>query len=336
MTADITITEETILGQMKPLSGNGVAAFFQKIWRKWLSAWYNFCARHPKLSKIVHQIVFFLIFSNGVTLLQYIITLFLPLAFGIGLAGTEFSWPKLPMYKINGVQKYWSVLGYDIIYNAEGAVIIGGGLGYFIAFQIATFLAQCINFPLQRNITFKSQGNVLWQIFWYFIGWVLVSLFSNGINNLWLPLGAEYLPFAVYNIFTMVSMGGISMVIFFFIFLIIFPDLNSVEKRVRAKLDRLIKRSAHPDKIQKVQTHLERASKDARLFNAQKTLRTAAADASIKAMRYLALKNSKQKADGKAADDDYLQKLNNYYQAAATAVQKKQEAEIKLISQVMQ
>ena len=46
----------------------------------------------------------------------------------------------------------WSLLGY----NASGAVIIGGGLGYFISYEVGSFLAQCINFPLQRNITFKS------------------------------------------------------------------------------------------------------------------------------------------------------------------------------------
>ena len=65
----------------------------------------------------------------------------------------------------------WSLLGY----NASGAVIIGGGLGYFISYEVGSFLAQCINFPLQRNITFKSKGNPVYQAMWYFIAWVVIK-----------------------------------------------------------------------------------------------------------------------------------------------------------------
>ena len=39
-----------------------------------------------------------------------------------------------------------------------------GGMGYFAAFAITLFLAQCVNFPMQRNITFKSKGNIWYQI----------------------------------------------------------------------------------------------------------------------------------------------------------------------------
>ena len=66
--------------------------------------------------------------------------------------------------------------------------MIGGGLGYFLSYEIRSFVAQCVNFPLQRNVTFKSHGNVAYQILWYFIAWVLISLFCNAINGLWLPL----------------------------------------------------------------------------------------------------------------------------------------------------
>ena len=55
------------------------------------------------------------------------------------------------------------------------------GWGYFIAFEIAVFTAQCINFPLQRNITYRSHGNPWFQAMWYFIGWVLVSIATNAI-----------------------------------------------------------------------------------------------------------------------------------------------------------
>lgn len=71
---------------------------------------------------------------------------------------------------ILGVKFTWSLLGYDVLRDASGAVMIGGGLGYFISYETGSFLAQCINFPLQRNITFKvrairyiRQSGIFWH-----------------------------------------------------------------------------------------------------------------------------------------------------------------------------
>jgi hypothetical protein len=148
-------------------------------------------------------------------------------------------------------------------------------------------LAQVINFPLQRNITFRSHGNPYPQAAWYFIGWVLTSLFCNGINSLWLPLGAANLPFAVYNILTMISMGGISMVIFFFIFLIIFPDYNAAQKRAAKKLERL-RGGADAAKTAAAEKTLEEASVKAELANAEKAKAKTAAQAGARAIAYFA------------------------------------------------
>lgn len=102
--------------------------------------------------------------------------------------------------------------------------LIGGDLGYFISYEFGSFLAQCINFPLQRNITFKSHGNPVYQAMWYFIAWILISLICNGFNNLWMPIAAEYVAPAIYNILVTFITGGVSMIIFFFVFKIIFPE----------------------------------------------------------------------------------------------------------------
>jgi len=325
----VTIDEITITDlekQIKPLSQNTFIVFFQKIWRGWLNIWYTFVDKHPKLSKLVYQLAFFFIFSMSVTLFQYLVTLFLPMIMGLDLAGVEFLWPKLPMYQINGIQHYWSVLGYAVTTDSAGAVIIGGGLGYFIAFEIATFLAQVINFPLQRNITFKSHGNPAWQAMWYFIGWILVSLFCNGINSLWLPLGAEYLPFAVYNILTMFSMGGISMIIFYFIFRIIFPDFNAVEKRARNKLEYLIKNNANAEKIMSAEARLKIASDKARLSNADKANIKAKSQASSKAMAYFAIVKNAEKAKIKNPDSDYTDKIKVCFNEAAESIIIKESA----------
>lgn len=190
---------------------------------KWLAVWRSFEKRHGKLAKWLYQISFFLVFSMGVTVFQYLVFTFLPGVLGIGLAGTEFMWPQVPM-KILGVEFVWSLLGYNVLRDASGAVLIGGGLGYFISYEAGSFLAQCINFPLQRNITFKSHGNVLYQAAWYFIAWIVISLICNGVNNLWMPVAAAYVAPAVYNILVTLITGGVSMIIFFFVFKIIFPE----------------------------------------------------------------------------------------------------------------
>ena len=189
----------------------------------WLGVWGNFSEKHPKAAKWIYQVGFFFIFSNGVTIFQYLVFTFMPGILGIGLAGTEFMVPKVAM-NLFGVEFTWSLLGFNVLRDASGAVIIGGGLGYFISYWLGTFLAQCINFPLQRNITFKSHGNVAYQAMWYFIAWIVISLICNGFNNLWMPIAQAYVSPAIYNILVTVITGGVSLVIFFFVFKIIFPE----------------------------------------------------------------------------------------------------------------
>ncbi len=189
----------------------------------WMPKWNDYKEKHPKGAKWIYQLFYFYVFSMGVTIFQYLAFTFLPYLFGIGLAGTEFMWPQVPV-EIAGYEYTWNLLGYEVARNAAGEVIIGGGLGYFLSYEIGAFLAQCINFPLQRNITFKSKGKISWQIMWYFIAWVLISLFCNGINGLWLPIAQIYFTPAVYNILVTFITGGVSMVIYFFVFKIIFPE----------------------------------------------------------------------------------------------------------------
>lgn len=188
-----------------------------------LNKWHVFEQMHPRLSKWIYQISCFFVFSVSVTILQYLVFTFMPGILGPKLAGEEFMWPKIPV-EICDVKFTWSLLGYNVLYNSSGTVMIGGGLGYFISYETGSFLAQCINFPLQRNITFKSKGNLVFQAIWYLIAWVVISLVCNGFNNLWMPVAAVYVSPKVYNILVSVITGGVSMVIFFFVFKIIFPE----------------------------------------------------------------------------------------------------------------
>lgn len=185
--------------------------------------WKKFQKEHPTAAKWMYQFFYFWVFSMSVTIFQYLCFTFLPYLFGIELAGREFMWPQIPM-KLFGVEYQWNILGYEILRNAAGEIRIGGGFGYFLSYEVGTFLAQCINFPLQRNVTFKSKGRIGWQIKWYFIAWLLISLICNALNGLWMPIAQHYFSPAVYNLLVTFITGGVSMVIYFFVFKIIFPE----------------------------------------------------------------------------------------------------------------
>ena len=267
-------TEKDLQLQLKPYSKNGFVAFFQKIWRGWLSAWYGFADKHPKLSNLIYMVFFFIVFSEGVTIWQYIVMTFLPYAFA-SLNNGAWGWPNIPV-SIAGDQPY---------------MIFGDvqGLGYFIAFELAVFTAQCINFPLQRNITYRSHGNPWYQAMWYFIGWVLVSVFVNAIWGICNVFFVHWgWPDAVTGLIKTVITGGVSMVIFFFIFLVIFPDNNKVAKKAKAKYEKLVAAKAPAAKIAKAEKAYRAAQDKADRSNSEKEYRQALTQANSKALKYFA------------------------------------------------
>ena len=191
--------------------------------RWWTRHWSAFREAHPTAARWLSQLFYFYVFSLSVTIFQYLVFTFLPYLLGTELAGVEFMWPQIPIH-FAGLDYTWNILGYEVARDAAGEVIIGGGLGYFISYEVGSFLAQCINFPLQRNITFRSKGNVAYQAMWYLIAWVLISLACNAINGLWLPIAQVSFPPVVYNLLVTFVTGGVSMVIYFFVFKLIFPE----------------------------------------------------------------------------------------------------------------
>lgn len=197
----------------------------EKLQEKWKNGWSRFQEKHPKVAKLIYQLFYFWVFSMGVTVFQYLVFTFMPYFLGTELAGTEFMWPQIPVH-IGELSYKWNFIGYEVVRNPSGDILIGGGLGYFISYEMGTFLAQCINFPLQRNITFKSQGKISRQIGWYFIAWILISLVCNGINGLWMPIAQLYFAPTVYNLLVTFVTGGVSMVIYFFAYTIIFPEVK--------------------------------------------------------------------------------------------------------------
>lgn len=154
----------------------------------------------------------FVIVCNLITVFKYILLQFLPAAFA-NMPKVDFGWPGIEVTMLGATFK-WNILGYD----AEH-----GGLPYFCAYMIAMILGEVINFPIQRNVVFRSKGNLTRQIVWYAVAFCVITCIVNSINCIWVATAARYVPDFIYNIGTTVLNGGVSMVIFFFVNKVIFP-----------------------------------------------------------------------------------------------------------------
>ncbi len=186
-----------------------------------IKRWEQFAEQHPSAAKWVREGGLFVIVCNLVTVLKYFILQFLPYAFR-DLAGVEFGWPGIPV-TLFGVGFDWNIFGYAVKYEA-GEVAVGGGLGYFCAYMIAMTIGEAINFPIQKNFVFRSKGNLGKQIAWYMVAFIIINCVVNSINCVWVAVAGLFVPDWLYNIGTTVLQGGISMVVFFFVNKIIFPQ----------------------------------------------------------------------------------------------------------------
>ena len=178
-----------------------------------MNMWNNFAESHPSAAKWIREGGLFFIVSNLITVLKYILLQFLPNAFS-GLPLVDFGWPGIQVTLFGETFK-WNIIGYDAAH---------GGLPYFCAYMIAMFLGECINFPLQRNVVFRSKGNVAKQIGWYFLAFCVITCIVNSINCVWVAVAGIFVPDFIYNIGTTVLNGGVSMIIFFLVNKIILPE----------------------------------------------------------------------------------------------------------------
>ena len=177
--------------------------------------WNDFMEKHPKAAKWIREGGLFVIVSNAVTVLKYLLLQFLPKLFS-GLPNVDFGWPGIPVTLFGETFK-WNIIGYDTAH---------GGLPYFCAYMVAMLIGECINFPIQRNFVFRSKGNIAKQILWYALAFVVITCIVNSINCVWVAVAGKFVPDFVYNIGTTVLNGGVSMVIFFFVNKIIFPSAD--------------------------------------------------------------------------------------------------------------
>ena len=183
--------------------------------------WSDFAAKHPGAAKWIREGGLFVIVSNLITVFKYAILTFLPAAFA-ALGSQAFGWPNIPL-TIGGKTFPWMVIGY----GAEQ-----GGLAYFTAYMVAMVIGECINFPIQKLVVFRSHGHLAKQIVWYIIAFCFITVIVNSINCIWVAVAQDVwgVPNWLYNIVTVVLNGGVSMVVFFFVNKIIFPETPKAEK----------------------------------------------------------------------------------------------------------
>ena len=178
-----------------------------------MKIWNDFVEKYPKAAKWIREGGLFVIVSNLITVFKYLLLQFLPAAFS-SLPNVDFGWPGIPV-TLFGETFQWNILGYDAAH---------GGLPYFCAYMVAMVIGECINFPIQRSFVFRSKGNIAYQGMWYIIAFCIITCIVNSINCIWVAVAGIYVPDFIYNIGTTVLNGGISMVIFFFVNKIIFPE----------------------------------------------------------------------------------------------------------------
>ena len=182
-----------------------------------LKNWWNgFAEKHPALAEWVRKGGLFLLFSYFVTFLKAILLMFLPDVFR-GMVGNKvWLWPDIPV-SLFGVDLNLSIIGNPL---SEVDGVVSGGLAFTLANLVTICFGECINFPLQRNVTFKSHGPLGVQIAAHGIATIGVFLVMNLFTCIWNPVTEALITNAalrntLQSIVTAVVTGGVAMIIIF-------------------------------------------------------------------------------------------------------------------------
>ena len=179
----------------------------------------DFAQKHPKAAELVRKGGLFLIFSWAVTALKAVMLMFLPSLYHGIVGDVEWLFPGVPV-ELFGVGFKLSIIGNALEVGTDGAYLVNSGLAFTLANLTAIFFGECINFPLQRNVTFKSHGPLGPQIGLHLLATVAVFLVMNLFTCVWNPvtvalISNEALRNTVSSIVTTVVTGGVAMVIIF-------------------------------------------------------------------------------------------------------------------------
>lgn len=202
-------------------------------------AWKRFELARPDTA----QFVMFALISTGMTVLQLALMPILKAVFNAtSLVDVNFQVMALGT-SADGAQ-------YFVFDYAEGALPGGGGgLAYFLAVQVTIAIAQIINFFLQRNVTFKSNSNPWIAAMWYFIAYVVITFVAAVAQGFYkVPIYDLFIDTwgmgssgeTLGDVVTMLINAGISVVVFFPIFKIIFKRVPEDDAPADAAAEKVL------------------------------------------------------------------------------------------------
>lgn len=176
----------------------------------------SFAEKHPKLMEWVRKGGLFLLFSYFVTFLKALLLMFLPNLFRSRVGNIEWLWPNIPV-TLFGVKFNLAIIG-NALEEVDG--VVSGGLAFTLANLVTICFGECVNFPLQRNVTFKSHGPLGPQIALHGIATIGVFLVMNLFTCIWNPVTNALITNAalrntLQSIVTAVVTGGVAMIIIF-------------------------------------------------------------------------------------------------------------------------
>ena len=179
----------------------------------------NWMEQHPKAAQWIREGGLFLLFSYVVTFIKMLLLMFLPALFHGIVGDAEWLFPGIPV-SLFGVNFKLAIVGNALETAADGSFLVNSGLAFTLANLTAIVFGECINFPLQRNVTFKSHGPVVKQALAHLAATFVVFLVMNLFTCVWNPVTValiknEALRNTVSSIVTTVVTGGVAMVIIF-------------------------------------------------------------------------------------------------------------------------
>jgi putative flippase GtrA len=238
--ADVATSEKPLVRVGQSIKWLGLIAWTGLIWLAYSSAilYRKLDIKHP----LFVEFLLFWMISNLVTVLQLVAMPIVKSWFSsTGLIDMDFQILRIGS-NVDGTPYY--IFDYAAGFLSGGG---GGGLAYFLAVEVVLIFAQVINFPLQRNIAFKSKGNPWFQAFWFFIAFVGVTLFAGAAQGLYkTPLYNLLIHTwsmgetgeTIADIVSMFAYVIVAFWVFFPIFKIIFP-------RAKASVDGAPQGSSH-------------------------------------------------------------------------------------------
>ena len=200
---------------------------------------YYWWHRHYKIAEFIR---YFMV-GNFITIIQFIILPLLQFIFKqTNLINTDFHF----IGPIGSAQKVAKVLSdgtkiYDPYYvfnftggqvgeyvqrsmNGVSGLYLGhGGLAYFLAMFITLVIAQVLTFIMQRNIAFKSDGDISKAVFWFVIATIVITLGQNVLYALYQPWIYGLLGDTWGGVFASFLQALIAFWVFYPIFKVIFP-----------------------------------------------------------------------------------------------------------------